>query len=308
MILKSRLKHYADRLPYIRTLREELEKFKTPYPPGHYYSPIPSLEDVERRRSKLFDRKDELRGIDLNLDRQAATCGAFSRFWEDVPFWDPSRRVRYQIHNDTFSYDDGPILHYMMRLLEPARVIEIGSGHSSACMLDTDELHLGGQTSFTFIDPFCDNLRTVVKETDYARVTILEEHVQDVDPSLFDALSANDILFVDSSHVAKIGSDVNTIMFEILPRLAAGVHIHFHDVRYPFQYFEPFIQRGYYWNEAYLLRAFLQYNRAFEIVFWLNYLLNAHNDLVQDLLPFLPIDVAEDRYAGGSIWLVRRDE
>jgi hypothetical protein len=191
----------------------------------------------------------------------------------------------------------------MLRALRPARIIEIGSGHSSACMLDTSDLYLDKETQFTFIDPYCAKLRTMLLESDLERVTILEMPVQEVDLALFDQLNTNDVLFVDSSHVMKIGSDLHTLFFDILPRLKPGVYIHIHDVRYPFQYYLPFLERGYFWNEAYMLRAFLQFNGAFHIVFWLNYLLNIHNERVQASIPFLPIDIANDRYAGGSIWL-----
>jgi len=305
MHLKERLKGGADRLPYIRTLRHDLDLYKTPYPPGHFYSPIPSLSDVSSQSDRIFRKEDPLLGIDLNDSIQFEFLDKFSQFREQPPFYEISRRIRYNIQNDTFSYDDGPILNYMLRTLQPAQVIEVGSGNSSACALDTNDLYLDGKTHFTFIDPNCDNLNNILQSGDTDRVTIIERQVQVVDLALFEQLQPNDVLFIDSSHVMKIGSDLHTIIFEILPRLKPGVYIHFHDVRYPFQYYQPFLDQGYYWNEAYVLRAFLQYNVAFKIVFWLNYLLNVHNDQVRSLLPFLPIDIANDRYSGGSIWLAK---
>jgi hypothetical protein len=305
MSIKARIKHWIDKLPYVRTLKADLDVYKTVFPPGHFYSSIPSSQEILRRKDVVFSRQDDLLGIDVNLPIQIEYLRAFAAYLQEEPFYEPPQSARYNIHNDTFTYDDAPILHYMLRYLRPARVVEIGSGNSSACMLDTNDAYLNRMINFTFIDPYCDNLRRILTDDDYPRITIVERAVQDVPLALFEQLSANDILFIDSSHVMKIGSDLHTIMFSVLPRLKPGVHIHFHDVRYPFQYFEPFIARGYFWNEVYVLRAFLQYNSAFKIVFWLNYLLNEQRGLLKQYLPRLPIDLANDCYAGGSIWLTK---
>jgi hypothetical protein len=92
--------------------------------------------------------------------------------------------------------------------------------------------------------------------------------LQDVPLSTFQLLDSGDVLFVDSTHVAKLGSDVNRILFEILPALASGVVVHFHDVFYPFEYPKNWVREGRGWNETYVLRAFLEYNEAFEILLW----------------------------------------
>ncbi|MBI5663537.1 MAG: hypothetical protein HZC49_00390 [Nitrospirae bacterium] len=150
---------------------------------------------------------------------------------------------------------------------------------------------------------------------DYKNLTIIDKPVQEVDLSIFKELKANDILFIDSSHVIKIGSDLNAILFSILPVLESGVCIHFHDIRYPFQYPESLIMQGIYWNEAYLLRAFLQYNDSFKIIFWLNYLLNRRLSEITGLLSFLPLDRWAKRFnnnrqdfteAGGSIYITKK--
>ena len=123
--------------------------------------------------------------------------------------------------------------------------------------------------------------------------------MQDVDVGRFAALEANDILFIDSTHVSRIDSDVNRIFFEILPRLAAGVLVHLHDVFYPFEYPREWVYEGRAWNENYVLRAFLQYNRAWEIRFFNNYLARRHPEAFFGALP-----LAREN-PGGSIWLAR---
>jgi hypothetical protein len=110
-------------------------------------------------------------------------------------------------------------------------------------------------------------------------------------------LKANDILFIDSTHVSKTNSDVNYLFFEILPRLQTGVLVHIHDIFFPFDYPREWILEGRSWNEAYLLRAFLQYNPRFEIVLFNDYLQTLHWDSFARLLPRFSKD------GGGSVWL-----
>jgi len=126
---------------------------------------------------------------------------------------------------------------------------------------------------------------------------MLPSRLQDVDASEFEALRANDILFIDSTHVSKINSDVNRIFFEILPRLSPGVHIHFHDISYPFEYPKEWVYEGRAWNEAYMLRTFLQYNTAFRIVLMNTFMERYHESFFQERMPLCLKNI------GGSIWI-----
>jgi hypothetical protein len=118
-----------------------------------------------------------------------------------------------------------------------------------------------------------------------------------VDPSVFAALGPGDILFIDSTHVCKPGSDVEFLFSRVLPALAAGVYVHVHDIFYPFEYPKEWVEEGRAWNEAYLLAAFLQYNRAFRVEFWGQYLQHFHRERFAADLPLYLRD------PGGSIWL-----
>src|SRR5262249_4955967 len=162
------------------------------------------------------------------------------------------------------------------REFRPARVIEIGSGFSSAIMLDTCEQFLQGHTRFTFFDPYPERLQQLLSTEDSRTCEVVAKRVQDINVELFSELGDNDMLFVDSSHVSKYASDVNHILFEILPVLRPGVFVHFHDVFFPFEYPQHWIPQGRCWNEAYLLRAFLQYNKTFKIKLFLSYLENSN--------------------------------
>lgn len=280
--------------------------------PGHYYSALPSRSDIKKYTNILFNKQTPLPGIKLNTEQQLERLVIFSNMHEDPPFFKRKQDGRFDPENDTFSYDDAPVLHYMLRQIQPARIIEIGCGHSSACMLDTCEQYLDERTKFTFIDVDCKNLRSVLKESDILKCNILEKPIQEVDLGIFKSLLANDLLFIDSSHVIKTGSDLNTIYFKILPLLNSGVYIHIHDIRYPFQYFNSTIGKRIYWNEAYLLHAFLIYNNSFQIAFWLNSLLNSDEVNLEPYHECLHLAKWDDRFnrgrgdyqdAGGSIYI-----
>src|SRR5207244_12672121 len=126
----------------------------------------------------------------------------------------PGRRYRFE--NPNYSYNDAIVLYGMMRHAQPHRIVEIGSGYSSCAMLDVNELFFDNSIACTFIDPYPQLLRDVIKESDRERIRILGQRVQEVDVNVFLELKAGDILFIDSSHVAKTGSDVNYIVFKIL--------------------------------------------------------------------------------------------
>lgn len=272
------------------------------FPSGHFYSPIPSLEDIRERDAAIFNNwPPELPGIDLNVEGQLALLDAFLPYYREIPFTAEKKEgLRYHFENKMYEYSDAIFLYCMMRHFKPRRVVEIGCGFSSAVILDTNDLYFGGALDCTFIDPFPEVLRTLMKPEDEGKVRLVRDIVQKVPLSTFDALGKGDILFVDSSHVSKTGSDLNRIMFHVLPRLASGVLVHFHDVYYPLEYPREIVYDGIAWNEAYVLRAFLQYNSAFEIAFFNTYLETFHRERIYSAMPLCELN------PGGSIWLRRR--
>jgi hypothetical protein len=118
--------------------------------------------------------------------------------------------------------------------------------------------------------------------------------------SYFDELQRDDVLFIDSTHVVKTGSDVVFELFEVLPRLRSGVIVHFHDVFYPFEYPREWaIRQNYSWNEIYALRAFLMGNRDWEIIFFNDYFARVEKMRVERDAPEVL------RNPGGGLWLRR---
>ena len=194
------------------------------------------------------------------------------------------------------------MLYGMMRHLRPKRIVEVGSGFSSAAMLDVNERVLGGRTHLTFIDPDMSRVRALLRAGDQSRATMIERRVQDVPLEVFAALEAGDILFIDSSHVSKVGSDVNRLFFDVLPALRPGVCIHIHDVAGNLEYPAAWLAEGRAWNEQYLLRAFLMYNRSFEIALFTAWLFDTRPEFFRERMPLCT------RGGGGQIWLRKTAE
>jgi predicted O-methyltransferase YrrM len=270
------------------------------HPPGHYASPIPSVNDIKSREDEIWSYPRSIPGIETRDQEQLALIDELAELAPDQPFGhEPREGLRYYIDNPWFGHADGMLLHLLVRWTKPRRIIEVGSGFSSAAILDTNDLFFDGAASCTFIEPYPDRLRRLLRPGDDARHRVIDTPVQQVPLDAFDELDAGDVLFIDSSHVSKIGSDVNRLVFEVLPRLRPGVLVHFHDIGWPFEYPRQWIYDGRAWNEAYLLRAFLMFNDAFEIVAFNHYLSLFHADHVSARLPLW------GEKAGGSLWLRR---
>ncbi len=271
-----------------------------PYPIGHYHSPIPSLDEIRNDEARIFHAPDALPGIDLRADEQLRWLDRLAEIAADLPYRDaPNADLRYHLDNELFGEGDATVLWSMLQALRPARYLEIGSGYSSAVAMDVNEHVFGFGMQCTFIEPDITRLRALCKPDDHRHATVIEDLVQRAPLEPFDALDDGDVLFIDSSHVARIGSDVNYLFFEVLPRLAPGVVVHVHDIFYPFEYPKAWVYGGRAWNEAYLLRAFLTCNDAFELLYFNDYIATKHRDALAAKMPGCLNNT------GGSIWLRR---
>lgn len=264
-----------------RRLRQELRELRERggerggerlwVPPGHFYSPITLDAEVGANAERIFDRSSmELPGIDLDIPGQLELYDRILAMHDELDRMPHSESSDYRYYSDNnyFPFCDAFFLAGILRLFRPRRVIEVGSGFSSCVFLDIDEKYLGERMEMTFIEPNPERLESLLRGGDDRRHRIYRARVQDVPLEIFDELASGDILFIDSSHVAKTGSDVNHLFFHVLPRLAPGVLVHVHDIHYPFEYPENEVYEGRSWNEAYLVRAFLQYNRDFGILLY----------------------------------------
>ena len=310
-VLKKYLRRFLGLFPYVSFLEERYEDLKMlsseyGHAPGHFYSTIPALADVERGLPK--DRKSaKIEGIDINLGFQKELLNHFREYYSEFPYEcnsETATKHRYQVKDAYYRNADLVMLYSMMRHFKPSHVVEVGSGHSSAAMLDINELFLAGRTEFTFIEPFPENrLNSIFRSDDNKIAKVVIDIVQNVDLTLFQGLEENDILFIDSSHVSKIGSDLNHLVFEVLPKLKKGVLIHFHDIFYPFELPDMWVkERKWYWNENYLVRAFLMFNKDFEIVNFNSLLILNQENWFRENMPYCLLG----KDGTGSIWLRKK--
>jgi Methyltransferase domain len=271
-------------------------------PPGHFYSPIPDERELDAAAERIWPEKwpTELPGIDLRAEEQLAMFSTVAKFGREFEIYDrPTAPWRYHTDNTAYGAGDALTLHGMLRHLRPQRLIEIGSGYSSAMTLDTVEHYLDGTTQLTFIEPYPQLLSSLLHDSDREHVTIVPRPVQDVPLDLFSTLQAGDILFIDSTHVLKTGSDVAWLYANVVSNLNEGVYIHIHDMFHPFEYPRIWVMEGRAWTEAYLVRAFLSFNSDFEIVLFNDWLAVHHFDRIETELPPMAANT------GGALWLRR---
>lgn len=282
-------------IPYIGKWRKVFLKHSTP---GHFYSPIPDADFIENRKNIIFNANRSVKGIDFNENYQLTLIKNISPILKEYPF--PEIKISELLfYNQNIYYfnSDAVCLYGMIRHFKPKRIIEIGSGFSSALILDVNRLYFNYEINLTFIEPNPERLKSIVGFNE--NFELIENIIQDVDIDKFRNLESGDFLFIDSSHVSKAGSDLNHIIFEILPILNKGVIIHFHDIFYPFEYPYKWIKKGYYWNENYIIRSLLMYSRKFEII-----LMNTFLALIEFAdVPNMVKEINKNEQYSGSIWL-----
>lgn len=311
---KKAVKKSVDTVMTLTPYTRNFLKFRTHFaPPGHYYSPIPDVEEIKRNEEAIAKKKRQLPAVDLNEEGQMELLEKLKNYYGEMPFTtEPSEKYRYHFGNSMYAYSDATFLFCMIRHFKPKRIIEVGSGFSSAVILDTNEHFHNNEIECTFIEPFPEErLLGLVRDKDEKnlKVNIVKDFVQNVPVDEFRKLEAGDIFFIDSSHVAKCGSDVCHLIFEVLPLLKKGVVIHIHDVFTSFEYPVGWLKRGFAWNEAYFLRAFLQYNDTFKIIAFNSFLEDFHEDWFRENMPIcLELhEKFEDEY-GEPYWLPNRGQ
>jgi hypothetical protein len=262
--MRSKIISLLKRLPYLRDVASELadlRPYRTWVPPSHFHSPIPSPRSIDPH--VLEARPRQLPAVDLNETGQLALLSEFAEYYREVPWSErPTPGLRYYFNNDSYGHSDAICLYAMIRHARPARIIEVGSGYSSCVFLDTNERFFGNRIACTLIEPHPERLLSLISEADRGCVRLIVSDLQKVPLEMFEALTVGDSLFIDSTHVVKTGGELNYIFSDILPRLSAGVFVHFHDVHYPFKYPASWEYEGRAWNEAYFPNTFMKISSA----------------------------------------------
>jgi hypothetical protein len=280
----------------------ESAPIRTSHPSGHFYSPV--VDPATLDATRIWPAQPDIPGIDFNdAGHEHILREVFPRW---MPRYDyPETRgedalpTQFYMQNPEFSWLDARTYFVLLNEWRPQRIIEVGSGYSTLLAADVNQRFCGGRIDITCIEPYP---MAFLRDGVPGVTRLLAEKVQNVALSEFAALQAGDILFIDSSHVAKTGSDVNFLYFEVLPRLASGVRIHIHDIFLPHDYPRKWvIDQNRSWNEQYLLRALLMFSTAFRVVFGCN---NAHSRFPELLRSALALPNGRI-FGGGSFWIER---
>jgi hypothetical protein len=268
----------------------------------HFYQPLP---DTRSLGEEIWARRSQLVGLEMNEADQLKLLEVFaSRYraeYESFPPAPPAERPwQFYTNNGSYPDIDAAILYCMVRHSRPRRIIEIGSGFSTYVTAQALEAARKEDPAyscdFTAIEPYP---KDTLRKGFPGLTRLREQPAQEVPLSLFEELGSGDILFIDSSHVVKMGSDVQFEYLEVLPRLAPGVRVHIHDIFFPGEYPKDWIMRERrFWNEQYLLQAFLAFNREFQVLWAGKYMSEKHP---QELAAFCPYNAAEAR----SLWMRR---
>jgi predicted O-methyltransferase YrrM len=253
--------------------------------PCHYYEPLPVLRELQ---DAIWEQEPRQPGFSLNEECQRRflneVCAPLKQEYDTFGLRTAEGDCPYFVYNGSFGEIDGDILYCMIRHFQPKRVIEIGSGWSTLLTeyaLEKNAALTGRQGEIISIEPYP---RALPGAKDRGRTRLIKKPVQEVGLDLFEGLDENDILFIDSSHVSKIGSDVNYEILDILPRLKKGVLVHIHDIFIPYEYPRMWVKdMKIFWNEMYLLQAYLSDNPAYEVMWAGHWMKRKHPDLCAGL-------------------------
>ena len=253
--------------------------------PSHFYFPVPNL--------KSFQQKDwgacrPCAALDFRLQEQIQRLHTeilpFASEWN---FAEAASADQHEFHlnNGFFEHIDAEVAYSFVRRAKPRMLVEVGSGNSTLLLASALKKNAAeGQASeMISIDP---HAQPYLKGGIPGRMRLMEIPVQKAPLDIFRRLRANDILFIDSSHVVSMDSDVVCECLRILPELAPGVLIHFHDIFTPLDYPEKFVMKNLcFWGEQYLLEAFLSFNSTFRVLWSSSAMQHFHPDVLRKAFP-----------------------
>jgi len=268
--------------------------------PKHYYSTIP---DTSKLPISLWEKEYSMSGIDMNMKHQINMLEKiFPKYASEFNFPDESNEpTKFSFNNAPYVSYDAEVLHSIIREYKPKKIFEIGSGattliSANACHMNTNG---GGVIAH---EPFPNE--TLKNYSIPGLLKLDTRKAEEIPVNYFQQLEANDILFIDSTHVIRVGGDVLHLYLEVLPILKSGVLIHIHDILFPKEYFKDWIlNEHHFWNEMYLLQAFLAFNSDFEIL-WCGSYMHCKYDRAK-LKKVFPRYNPSTHFPG-SIWLRRK--
>ena len=263
----------------------------------HYYDPYYNPLSFKKR---LSDNRN-LVGIDLRVGEQLGLIKQFDYNNELIEINNlPKSDLTFSFNNGPFLSGDAETLFNFVRYYKPQKIVEIGCGHSSLMIQEAikynKQENINASCNHICIEPFENEWLTRLD------VEVIKKRVEDIDLSFFKSLNKDDILFIDSTHMIRPQGDVLFEYLELLPILKSGVIVHIHDIFTPRDYLAEWLNDGMlFWNEQYLLEAFLSFNNEFEILCSVNYLKNNYFDELKESCPLLT-----NSREPGSFWIKRK--
>lgn len=263
----------------------------------HYYEP----QFDNRNPKQPFSQDRNLPGIDWNTAEQLNTLSKMSFFQElsDIPL-KKTTSIEFHFNNGTFESGDAEYWYQLIRSIKPRRIFEVGSGYSTLMAIRAIQKNQEQNSSYT-----CKHVCIEPYEAPWLEETgvqVVRKKVEDVDLDFFLELEENDILFIDSSHIIRPQGDVLFEYLELIPTLNKNVIVHLHDIfspkNYPKQWLDDEVK---FWNEQYLLEAYLSHNNDWKIIGAINYLHHNHYEKLKSVAPFLTTDRAP-----GSFYIQRK--
>jgi predicted O-methyltransferase YrrM len=259
--------------------------------PAHYYVSEPNIIEL-KRTVDLWAKPSAMAGVNVDLDEQIDNlrhvCEPFEQEFHGNPHYQHAINQPFQSGRSRFfGYIEAQVLHAVIRQYKPARIIEIGSGVPTYCSFQAISMNrkdTGANGRIFCVEPDpVDMIKQIAKTAD--NVELMPKPIQAVPLDYFRELGPNDIVFIDSNHVVRSGSEVNFIVLEILPILQKGVLVQFHDIYLPYDYDREVLENFIHPNETALVAAFLACNARYKILFSLSMLHYERRHEMQSVLP-----------------------
>ncbi len=267
-----------------------------PTKPFGYYIPYSYVGDLKPRDQdytvqwllQAWDREPQI--FHEWLDKVRKYNPVFAQ-WTDLR---KDKGQKIDVNHPRFEQDwfpglDGAMAYALIREVQPAKIIEVGSGHSTRFMAQAIK-DQGLNTHLHSIDP------VPRKSIDSICSEITRTTVDKVPLNILLDLKARDVFFIDASHVHMPGTDVDLLFHEVLPCLPKGTFVHIHDIFLPYEYPNEWQWRNY--NEQHALLGLLGGGKKFRVLSAHHYFRRTHPDWLRDLAFSLPTGAKE-----ASMWL-----
>lgn len=262
---------------------------------ANYDSPIPDLVSLP---AGFFEQPSPMRGIAFDtgaqMDFVEGQLAEFCREWAPPRTEAEAGPHRFHLANATYESVDAELLYAIVRRFAPRRIVELGSGFSTLIIREALARGGGAPDTLHTYDPYPSPRLP-------AEWPVTRLGIQGVAGDVFASLVEGDVLFVDTTHTVKEGGDVNRIVLDVLPLLAPGVIVHFHDIFLPYPYSRAHLEGAHFWTEQYLLQAFLSGNTGWEVLVGAQAVARAHPERLGAAIPSFAPGVSP-----GAFWIRRR--